>query len=113
MTEIPPNPRIKLDKIIFCARDFTCNELESFNPLVTSKNPDKMAFTTFSGIPKFMKKFAMKWKICDSLQMEIITENSTINPPIVNIKLIEFLMDSPKISPRLEKEMLGASFCKA
>ena len=102
-----PNPNKKLDKIIFKDKLLHWNEVESLRPFVTSKSPDRMDLVIFSEIPKLVKIFERKLKIWDSFKIEIITENSTINPPIVKIKLIELLIDSPSISPKFEREIVG------
>lgn len=64
--------------------------LESFKPFVSSKIPANIGFPV---------------KIPSVLNIEIITEKSTIKPPIVSIKLIDDFILSPSISPKLEKEI--------
>ena len=64
--------------------------------------PVKMLKVMSYGIPKFAKKLAIPVKISKFDKMEMITENKTTNPPMDRMVEIDFLIASPKISPRLE-----------
>jgi len=49
------------------------------------------------------------FKILLFSNIEIITENSTTNPPIITTVFILFIMLFPKISPKFEKETVLVS----
>ena len=75
--------------------------LTTLIPFVISIIPVKILKAISEGIPKFDNKLAIVVKNSMLDKIEMITENKTTKPPIDKIVEIDFLMASPKISPKL------------
>lgn len=100
----PPKPSknahiIMLIEIILLGKEHTL-----LTPFVNSIIPEKMLSQKVLGRPiklNIGEKIAVKIsKKCVLSSMELITENSTTNPPIITMVLIEFLMLLPSTSPK-------------
>ena len=77
-----------------------------FNPFVSSNIPDINPAANSDGILKNIKIGSIKSekadKRCVVCNIDNITENSTTNPPINKMVLIELVMLLPIIPPKLE-----------
>ncbi len=71
-------------------------------PFVTSIKPVIIVADKKLGIPKILKIFAVIWIILLVCNIEIMIEDSTTNPPITKIVLIEVVILLEMISPRFE-----------
>lgn len=91
--EIPPNPSKKLHTIIFIDIDFIGIFEARDTPFVSSTMPEKIAFPNESGMFNTERIGLIKndknLKAPILLRIDIITLNSTTNPPIITTVLIE------------------------
>ena len=78
-------------------------------PFVNSITPVNNADEISWGILKIDKKLEIRLIIPDVFRIDIITENSTIKPPIERIFDIEDFIALPKISPKFEN-LIGIFF---
>lgn len=80
-----------------------------FKPFVSSIIPVIKHFEIFFGSPKLYKIDVIISKIPDVSNIDKITENSTIKPPIERIDKIAFFIAFPKISPKSDN-FIGVNF---
>lgn len=69
-------------------------------PLVSSMIPLKKPKAISYGSPEITRKLANLVKISRLDKIDIITENNTTNPPMDTIVEMDFLIASPRISPK-------------
>lgn len=74
-------------------------------PLVSSMIPLKILKEISYGIPRFARKLASVVKISRLDKIDRITENNTTNPPMDTMVEIDFLIASPRISPKLDTQI--------
>ena len=111
ITEIPPSPKRNAVKIMFIDICFIFIEAIWLIPFVISKNPVKSALEILGEISNKLligsNITEITFVIPDVFKIDTITENKTINPPIIRIVEVEDFMLSPKISPKF----LKLTFC--
>lgn len=106
-TEIPPKPNKNAVIIILIDIFFMCIIEIRLIPFVISSNPVSIGTIKLIGKCKNLKngitvKVSKFIKLLD-LKIDIITENSTTKPPIINIVEIALEIDCAIISPRFDK----------
>ena len=104
LTEIPPNPIKKAQTIILLKIDWLEIKAILDTPCVSSIIPAIIPFEKDNGIFKKLRIgasiFEDKLSILLLSNIEIITENKTINPPIKRTVFIAFIIDLDKTSPK-------------
>ena len=108
--EIPPIPRKKEVSITFVKTVFNFTKDTRDIPFVISIIPVVNGIAKSSGICSILNKgkkiTEMIFKKLLCLKIDIITENITTKPQIIKIVEIELVILFPKISPKLENEIL-------
>ena len=109
--DIPPRPRRKEAIIMFIDKFFSGMLHIIFKPFVNSRIPEMKPVQNVEGICSKLKiccklfdNICNNWLACI---IEIITENSTTNPPIKRIVFIELEMLFPMIPPKFERLILS------
>lgn len=106
-TEIPPNPNKKAVKIILIEIALLGIKDNRLIPFVISKIPTEIALENLLSIPKKSKIYPIELEniliIWLFSNIETITENSMINPPIKRTVEVAFFILFPNISPKSEK----------
>ena len=101
--DIPPIPSKKAVNIIFKEIAFICMFEIIAIPFVISSNPVKKGAIKAVGIFKILKKGDIKmtsiFKNLLALNIDIITEKSTIKPPITIVEEIALNIEFDNISP--------------
>lgn len=108
---MPPLPNKNAVKTNFTEIFFIFIKDIWFIPLVISNKPVKKLDAILFGIFKYEhsgeKKLSIIFTIPEVFNIEIITEKSTIKPPIIRVEEIAVLIPEPKTSPKL----LNVIFC--
>ena len=105
--DIPPKPNRKEQRMVVIETFFVIILHTCFTPLVSSNIPVIKGLPKQESIPNQENTGARmiwipsnKWVL---LQIEIMTENKTMNPPIITTVWILSVMVLDKIVPKLEK----------
>ena len=101
--ENPANPSKNAVIIICTDICFVCKEVTRFIPFVSSNKPVNMLLTYSDGMLAYSRRLQIEFIIFKLFNIDIMIENSTINPPIsriVEIALVILLLNIVPISEK-------------
>lgn len=100
--ENPAKPNKKADIIIWFDIYFVCKDDIAFSPLVSSNKPVIIEFPYSDGIFMHCKILLIEFIIFKLFNIDMMMENSTINPPIKSMVDMAFVILLLNIVPKSE-----------